>query len=296
MSTFIVTSAQAKTRLDALLRELGSLSQKKAKLLCALGGISINGVCAAGTTRVREGAEITFEADHIDLMLQLGLPVAYADDDLFVLQKPPGLPVLTVPQGDPSLADALEREFPGSEFVNRLDRDASGLLLVARHPEALMHLDMAMARGEIERTFEAVVHGSVAADEQAVELPVIATPEANSKATAEEHDDDDEQPSKAHVTVLGRREGATHLRIVTATGHPHQIRAQLKKMGHPVLGDARYGDAQANEHARATFGVHRALIHSKRLQFTHPTSTVAIDVTASDEADFARLFPQRRPR
>ena len=290
MSSFVVTPKQAKTRLDALVRELGSLSQKKAKLLCALGGIAVNGVCAAGTARVREGAEITFQAEHLELMLQLGLPVAYADDDVLVLQKPPGLAVLAVPQGDASLADALEREYPGCEFVHRLDRDASGLLLVARHAEALMHLDIAMAKAEIERTFEAVVSGSIAADEQTVDLPVVASP------NEADDDDDDEQPSPARMTVLGRREGATHLRISTETGHSHQIRAQLKKMGHAILGDARYGDAQANEHARATFGVHRALLHSKRLQFAHPSSAVAIDVTAANEPDFARLFPQRRPR
>jgi RluA family pseudouridine synthase len=289
LSSFVVTPKQAKTRLDALVRELGSLSQKKAKLLCALGGIAVNGVCAAGTARVREGAEITFQAEHLELMLQLGLPVAYADDDVLVLQKPPGLAVLAVPQGDASLADALEREYPGCEFVHRLDRDASGLLLVARHAEALMHLDIAMAKAEIERTFEAVVGGSIAADEQTVDLPVVASPN-------EADDDDDEQPSPARMTVLGRREGATHLRISTETGHSHQIRAQLKKMGHAILGDARYGDAQANEHARATFGVHRALLHSKRLQFAHPSSAVRIDVTAANEPDFARLFPQRRPR
>ncbi len=272
------------------MRELGSLSQKKAKLLCALGGIAVNGVCAAGTARVREGAEITFQAEHLELMLQLGLPVAYADDDVLVLQKPPGLAVLAVPQGDASLADALEREYPGCEFVHRLDRDASGLLLVARHAEALMHLDIAMAKAEIERTFEAVVSGSIAADEQTVDLPVVASP------NEDDDDDDDEQPSPARMTVLGRREGATHLRISTETGHSHQIRAQLKKMGHAILGDARYGDAQANEHARATFGVHRALLHSKRLQFAHPSTAVRIDVTAANEPDFARLFPQRRPR
>lgn len=290
MSSFVVTSEQAKTRLDALVRELGSLSQKKAKLLCALGGIAVNGVCAAGTARVREGAEITFQVEHLELMLQLGLPVAYADDDVLVLQKPPGLAVLAVPQGDASLADALEREYPGCEFVHRLDREASGLLLVARHAEALMHLDIAMAKAEIHRTFEAVVSGSIAADEQTVDLPVVASPNDDND------DDDDEQPSPARMTVLGRREGATHLRISTETGHSHQIRAQLKKMGHAILGDARYGDAQANEHARATFGVHRALLHSKRLQFAHPSTAVAIDVTAANEPDFARLFPQRRPR
>jgi RluA family pseudouridine synthase len=290
LSSFTVTSEQAKSRLDALVRELGSVSQKKAKLLCALGGIAINGACAAGTARVREGAEVTFQAEHIELMLQLGLPVVHADDDVFILQKPPGLAVVAAPQGDASLADALEREYPGCEFVHRLDRDASGLLLVARHAEALMHLDMAMASAEMERTFEAIVSGSVTEDEQTVDLPIIAS------ADGDEDDDEEEQPSPARISVLGRREGATHLRIATKTGHSHQIRAQLNKMGHAILGDARYGDAQANEHARATFGIHRALLHSKRLQFTHPSTGTAIDVAAANEPDFERLFPQRRPR
>lgn len=288
--TFVVTREQAKTRLDALVRELASLSQKKAKLLCALGGVAVDGVCAIGTARVREGAEVTLATEHVELMLQLGLPVNHADDDVLVLQKPPGLPVVAAPEGESSLADALERELPGCEFAFRLDRDASGLLLVARHAEALMHLDLSMAKGEVQRTFEAIVQGSVADDEQSVELPPLPS------EPDDDEDDYEEPASHARLQVFGRRDGATHLRIETHDGHSPQIRAYLQQAGHAILGDERYGDAEANDHVRATFGVHRALLHLKRLRFVHPSSGDAIDLTASDEPDFARMFPQRRNR
>ena len=288
MSAFLVNADQAKSRLDALVRELGSLSQKKAKLLCAMGAISVNGVCAAATTRVRDGAEVTFQTEYVDLMLSLGLPVSFADGDVLVLQKPPGIATLSVPEGDPSIEDALNRELGGSEIVNHLDRDASGLLLVARTAETLRLLDIAMASGSISREFLTIVNGAVEADQQSIELP---EPQLDD---TEDDDDDDLPPSTAELTVVARREGFTLLNVAIATGQTHQIRAYLHSAGHPILGDARYGDPAANEHARATFGVHRALLHSNRLRLAHPTSETALDITATAEPDFARIFPTRK--
>ena len=288
MSTFVVTSEQAKARLDALVREFGSLSQKKAKLLCALGGVAVNGVCATATTRLREGAKITFQPEHVDLMLRLGLPIAYADDAVLVLQKPPGLAVQSTPQVESSVQTALDDELPGSGIVHHLDREASGLLLVGVTQAAAEQLSNALTSGSITREYTAIVHGSIAADE----LTIAAAAEA-ADDPREAGGTSDGEASDVHVQVIARRDGATHIRMLLTQGRAHQLRRQLQSIGHAILGDARFGDAEANDRARASWGVHRTLLHGKRLTFCHPVSSETITVTAADEPDFARIFPTR---
>jgi RluA family pseudouridine synthase len=291
LSTFVVSREQAKSRLDALVRELGSLSQKKAKLLCASGGVAVNGVCAAGTARVREGAKITFHPELADLTLKLGLPVVYADDDVLVLQKPPGLMVQASTPEENSVQTALDEELPGSNILHHLDREASGLLLVGRTPEAIAELGAAIREGKVSREYVAIAHGSIEADEQTIELAIATTDEPRNPT-----DHVEGKTATSHVVVIARRDGATHIRVTLTTGRAHHIRRHLQSIGHPLLGDARFGDAEANDRARASWGVHRTLLHGKSVQFPHPSTGEVVTVTATDEPDFARIFPNRADR
>ena len=89
---------------------------------------------------------------------------------------------------------------------------------------------------------------------------------------------------------------ATLIRVRLETGRTHQIRAHLAAIGHPLLGDPRYGDRNANDKARATFGTHRTLLHGERLSFPLPNGGESIMVTAVHEPDFVRMFPHLRSR
>ncbi|HEB52436.1 MAG TPA: RluA family pseudouridine synthase, partial [bacterium] len=244
--------------------------------------------------RLREHQRITLDEACIEPTLQLGVAVAYHDEALLVLHKPPGLAVHTGPLVDRSVADLL-RPLPGSGLAHRLDREASGLLLAGRNATALRHLGAAMARGEVTRTYEAIVTGAPAFDERTIDLPLLVTDEPRGDRPKTIVDDAG-KPSTTHVTVLARRGDLALVRARIATGRTHQIRAHLQAVGHPILGDARYGDPRTNAHARATHGVHRTLLHSAELRFPRSHRGENVVVHAVWEPDFARLFdPDRRP-
>jgi RluA family pseudouridine synthase len=277
-------------RLDTLLPALLQISRTAARRVGALGLVSLNGVRAPGTQRLRLGELIGWHQDTLSLSLQLSLPVLHADDDVLVVHKPQGLAVHKGPLVEDSLALRL-LALPGSGLAHRLDRGSSGALLIGRNPKALAALAALMEQGKIDREYLAIAFGVIATDTQTIDLPLFATDEPRGNLPKVIVDRERGARAVTHLTVLSRGKTCTLILLRLETGRTHQIRAHLRAIGHPLLGDPRYGDVAANERARNTYGTDRPMLHAHRLTFPHPTTHQLLSVTAWQEPDCQRLFP-----
>jgi 23S rRNA pseudouridine955/2504/2580 synthase len=202
----------------------------------------------------------------------LRLPVVYEDAALLVIDKPSGLAVHGGSGVSYGAIEALRAARPQArvlELVHRLDRDTSGLLMVAKKRAALRELHRMLREGEIEKRYVAIVHGpwqgGVRELSAALHKYVTAAGERRVSVSA------DGVRALTGVRPLKVSERFSLLELRLLTGRTHQIRVHLAHAGHPVLGDDKYGDFEANR-ALAGEGVTRLMLHAQRLALRHPAS------------------------
>jgi len=190
-----------------------------------------------------------------------GLDIIHCDHDLLVVNKPSGL--LSVPGKGPELADCLEARaqavFPGALIVHRLDRDTSGVFVMAMNSGAQRHLGLQFERRHLAKSYQAIVSGHVAPDAGEIDLPLIAD-WPNRPLQKVCHDTG--KPALTRWRVISRTEKSTRLQLSPHTGRSHQLRVHLKELGHPILGDPLYGDATSAP---------RLLLHAHTLVVHQPT-------------------------
>ncbi len=284
-------------RLDAALRQLREgISLQKARALCEIGCVAVGGVRAAATQRLRGGDLVSFAPERFELSLAIEAAVVCDRGGVLVLHKLPGDAVHAGPLVDDPIAARLQRALPGAGLCQRLDRPASGLLLCGRDAESVAAISQAMERGEIEREYFGIAHGLIERDEGTIDAPLRITDEPRGDRPKVVVDHDGGQRAVTHVAVIARGKSHTLVRLRLETGRTHQIRAHLRAIGHPLLGDPRYGDAEANANAHRTHGIDRTLLHCARLSLAAPTTGERVDVTAIHEPDFVRLFHSLRER
>ena len=185
----------------------------------------------------------------------------YEDDALLVVDKPAGLVTHPAPgHDDVTLAELLPE---GSRVVHRLDKDTSGLLLVARSEEALEELQRMMKAREITREYTALVEGHPDADTGTIDAP-IGRDRAN--RTVMSTRTDRARDAVTHFEVLERLPRTSLLRVRLETGRTHQIRAHLAAIDHPVVGDPQYGGSASGRR----LGLDRQFLHASTLMFRHP--------------------------
>jgi 23S rRNA pseudouridine1911/1915/1917 synthase len=207
--------------------------------------------------------------------------IAFQDDHLIVVDKGPGL-VVHPSRGhaDGTLAQLLALLLAGGEseragVVHRLDRDTSGLLVLARSEEALRRLQAALAERLIEREYLALVEGRPPARTGTIEAPIGRDPRVRTRMAV---GGAGQREARTHFTLERSLVGSSLLRLRLETGRTHQIRVHLQAIGYPVCGDPEYGTA-------GLFGLERQFLHATRLAFEHPLTGEPVEVVSRLPAD-----------
>ncbi|WP_299092559.1 RluA family pseudouridine synthase [uncultured Metabacillus sp.] len=210
--------------------------------------------------------------------------IVYEDDHCLVIDKPPFVP--SIPSRDHNrgtLANGLIRYYEQKQIlstihiVNRLDKDTSGLMLVAKHRFAHSLFSDQQKKKEIHRTYEAIVHGVLTNETGTISKPIGRKPDSIIEREVRE----DGQQAVTHFQVLQRLHGKTHIKLVLETGRTHQIRVHLSSIGHPLCGDTLYGGREDE--------IKRQALHSSQLSFWHPLLEKEFQFSSELPEDMKRL-------
>ena len=283
----------AGARLDAFLAgPLGS--RARAQRLIEDGAVRVDGAAVPKRHRVQAGetveVELPAEAPAEPAAPPAGIVVRYEDDDLLVVDKPAGV-VVHPARGHQTgtLAQALAEVAAGGErgragIVHRLDRDTSGLLVVARSPEAHRRLKAALQRRAVAREYVALVEGRPPARTGTIDAPIGRDRRRRTRMST---DTDDPRAAVTHFAIEEALPRTTLLRVRLETGRTHQIRAHLRAIGHPVAGDPEYGTA-------GRLGLARQFLHAARLRFAQPFTGAPVDVRSPLPDELAAALERAR--
>jgi len=294
MHSLTVPDDAAGGRLDRFLASLEEVgSRAAAERLIETGAVTVDGQARPKSHKLAAGQTVAFPAP--DLVMselvpqEMDLPVLYRDDHLLVVDKPAELLVHPVPgYSGPTLVHGLLHEIGGEGvrpgIVHRLDRDTSGLLVVARDDRTLARLQSLLRRRRIHRSYSALVRGRPASRRGTIEAPIGRDRRDPTRVSL---DSDVAKPAVTHFTIVELCEGRTLLDVELETGRTHQIRVHLAAIGCPVVGDRVYGHGPE-------LGLERQFLHAARLRFPHPWSGEEVDVASPLPPDLAAALELAR--
>ena len=295
-------------RLDsALAKLLEQYSRAMLKHAVESGSILLNGVSVKARTIVHTGDQVTVEIRPRPETSAVAQAVAYdvvwSEQDFIVVNKPPGL-VVHPGAGNPdqTLVNGLLAAFPElsslprAGLIHRIDKDTSGLLLVARHIGSYERLVKMMASRAISRTYDALVHGQLATS-ASVNQPIGRDHRLRTRMRVTAGG----RPAVTHYYVKERYTAQTLLEVHLETGRTHQIRVHMSWLGHPLVGDPTYGQNRRKGVPRrndapnvqvANFS--RQALHAAKLQFDHPRSGETVAFEAPPPNDMRELLDTLR--
>jgi 23S rRNA pseudouridine1911/1915/1917 synthase len=280
-------------RLDRFLSEpVGSRARAQAAIDAGL--VTVDGRSRPKSHAVRAGERVVVvaaAAPTIAPTADATVPyeVAFEDEHLLVVDKPPGV-VVHPARGHRTgtLAQALTGRAAGGEepwragIVHRLDRDTSGLLVVAKSDAVHRALKELLAARGLHREYLALVQGHPTARTGTIDAPIGRDRRDRLLMSI---DTDDPREARTHFEIERLLTHSALVRVVLDTGRTHQIRVHMAAIGHPVCGDPQYG-------AAGEFGLRRQFLHSARLSFTHPVTEEAIDVGSDLPEDLREALAQ----
>lgn len=288
---------EAGNRLDKSLADLTELSRSQANEAIKAGTVLVNGKLAKAKYVVKEGDVITYvlpEEEVLEYKAEdIPLDIIYEDADVAVVNKPQGM-VVHPSAGHTSgtLVNALMYHVKDLSSINgvvrpgivhRIDKDTSGLLMIAKNDKAHNALAAELKDKKSLRKYVAIVHGNLPNDRGVIEAPIGRSDKDRKKQAVTAKG----KPAVTRFTVLERFGNYTLVELQLETGRTHQIRVHMAYIGHPVAGDPLYGP-------RKTLKGHGQFLHAKTLGFTHPTTGELVEFTAEDPAIFKETLEKLR--
>ena len=317
----VADAGQMPLRVDKfLLEHTQHSSRNRIQQAAEAGYIHVNGKPVKSNYKVRPGDVVTLmlsQPKHDTTIYPEDIPldIVYEDDVLMVINKPAGMVVhpgagnfngtlinavawhmKDVPSFDPNS--------PEVGLVHRIDKDTSGLLVVAKTPDAKTNLGKQFFNHDTHRTYNCLVWGHFTEDEGRIEGNITRDPKDRQRMTVAPPDSETGKPAVTHWRVLEKFGYVTLVECRLETGRTHQIRAHMKHIGHPLFGDERYGGTEILRGERSSkykafinncFAIcPRQALHAKTLGFVHPETGEQMDFNSEWPEDFAGLIEKWR--
>lgn len=296
MEKFIVNEELAGQRLDMYITsKVQNLSRMAVKRLIKEEQIIVNRKTPKVSYKVQteDVIEITIpEAKKLDLKAQdIPVEVIYEDNDIIVVNKPKGLVVHPANGNwDGTLVNAImaickeSLSGIGGEIrpgiVHRLDKDTSGLLIIAKNDRAHLNMSNQIKDRQVKKIYYALVRGIVTENEATINIPIARSTKDRKKMAVSK----DGKEAVTHFKVIERFDKYTLLEVKIDTGRTHQIRVHLSEIGYPVVGDEVYSNGKND------FGVHGQLLHAKSLDFKHPITGKEMHLEAELPEEFKNVL------
>ena len=302
MEELVVKDNEQNKRLDMYIaEEKKELSRTTIKRLLENGDILVNEKIQKASYKPETGDRIQINMPEVvetKLVAQdIPVPVIYEDKDIIVVNKPKGM-VVHPANGNPdgTLVNAIlamckdSLSGIGGEIrpgiVHRLDKDTSGLLIIAKNDLAHMNMSKQIQDRRVIKKYIALVRGTVPENEATIDMPIARSQKDRKKMAVDKNG----KEAVTHFKVLARYDKYTLLEVKIDTGRTHQIRVHMSYIGHPVIGDEVYSNGK-NE-----FGVKGQMLHAKYLEFKHPITGKDIKLEAPLPEYFEEVLKQLEER
>ncbi len=288
---FIATNVDDGKRLDKFISDNTEASRSLAQQSIEQGRIKVNGERVLKSCKLHSGDEISYiptEPQPLEISPQdIPLDIRYEDDDLLVVNKPKGMVVHPAPgNSDGTLVNALLAYCGDSlsgingvlrpGIVHRIDKDTSGLLIVAKNDCAHRGLAEQIKDHSFTRKYQAVVYGNIKVDSFTVDMPIGRHPKDRKKMAVTAKNS---KNAVTHVKVIERYNGFTHVELMLETGRTHQIRVHMAHIGHHVAGDTVYGSPK-----NVVKSLCGQCLHAYYISFKHPRDgrTITVETELPD--------------
>ncbi|MDB0581481.1 RluA family pseudouridine synthase [Salinicoccus roseus] len=284
MHEITVSDMDSGQRIDRLLAEqLDDTSRSDMQGRIRDGLVKVNGGTIKPNYKVKKGDVVTVEVRELveaDIIPEnLDLDIIHEDDEVAVVNKPKGM-VVHPAAGHPSgtLVNGLMHQLDNLSGINgelrpgivhRIDKDTSGLLMVAKDDVTHRHLVEQLVEKSVTRKYTALVHGTIPHDKGTIEAPIGRNPKERQEMAVV----DDGKEAVTHFNVLERYKDFTLVECILDTGRTHQIRVHMKYIGYPLAGDPKYGP-------RKTLETEGQMLHAGTLGFIHPKTGEYLEFTA----------------